>query len=64
MNWINTKEGILLRFAEAMVKLAHIVEDRAGKKKIVVVDLFCGGGGFSSFVFHWSYRRHSDIVTA
>jgi site-specific DNA-cytosine methylase len=48
MNWINTKEGVWLRFAEAMVKLAHIVEDRAGKKKIVVVDLFCGGGGFST----------------
>tara|TARA_B100000035_G_scaffold1790_1_gene1537 strand:+ start:5648 stop:6883 length:1236 start_codon:yes stop_codon:yes gene_type:complete len=48
MNWINTKEDVWLRFAEAMVKLAHIVEDRAGKKKIVVVDLFCGGGGFST----------------
>ena len=43
MNWINNT-----KFAEAMIKLSHIVEDRAGKKKIVVVDLFCGGGGFST----------------
>ncbi len=43
MNWL--KNG---RFATAMEKLSHIVEDRAGKKKIVVVDLFCGGGGFST----------------
>ena len=43
MNWINNT-----KFTEAMIKLAHIVEDRAGKKKIVVVDLFCGGGGFST----------------
>lgn len=43
MKWISNE-----KFAEAMEKLVHVVEDRAGKKKIVVVDLFCGGGGFST----------------
>ena len=43
MNWISSE-----RFAEALEKMVHVVEDRAGKKKVVVVDLFCGGGGFST----------------
>lgn len=43
MKWISSE-----RFAEALEKMVHVVEDRAGKKKIVVVDLFCGGGGFST----------------
>ena len=34
MNWINNT-----KFTEAMIMLAHVVEDRAGKKKVVVVDL-------------------------
>lgn len=43
MKWISSE-----KFAEALEKMVHVVEDRAGKKKIVVVDLFCGGGGFST----------------
>jgi len=44
MTWLDNP-----RFAFAMEKLADVIEDRAGtKRRIVVVDLFCGGGGFST----------------
>jgi site-specific DNA-cytosine methylase len=43
MKWLRNA-----RFADAMNNLAHAVEDRVGKKRIVIVDLFCGGGGFST----------------
>ena len=43
MTWLDNP-----RFAFAMEKLADTIEDRVGKRRIVVVDLFCGGGGFST----------------
>ena len=43
MKWISNE-----KFAEAMEKLVHVVEDRVSKKKIVVVDLFAEAGGFST----------------